>query len=70
MHTFYCYYLYNFKIIIAVQNICVQNRSTLLEDIVKLVSTQTENIQQEAYEIYVQYLIESGYIFINFIFNK
>lgn len=41
---------------------CVQNRSTLLEDIVQLVSTQAENVQQEAYEIYVQYLIESGYV--------
>lgn len=41
---------------------CVQNRSTLLEDIVQLVCTQAENVQQEAYEIYIQYLIESGYV--------
>lgn len=46
---------------IAVQNICVQNRPTMLDDIVKLVSTQSETVQQEAYEIYTHYLIESGY---------
>ncbi|XP_060837150.1 uncharacterized protein LOC132919505 isoform X1 [Rhopalosiphum padi] len=48
-------------IIIAVQNICSQNRSTVLEDIIKLVSTQSVTVQREAYEIYIQYLIESGF---------
>lgn len=51
---------YRFQIIIAVQNICSQNRSTVLEDIVKLISTQSVTVQREAYEIYIQYLIESG----------
>lgn len=41
---------------------CAQNRPNVLDDIVKLVSTQSETIQQEAYEIYIQRLIESGYI--------
>ncbi|VVC25678.1 Hypothetical protein CINCED_3A000948 [Cinara cedri] len=47
-------------IIIAVQNICAQNRSSVLEDLVKLISTQSEAVQQEAYEIYLQRLIEFG----------
>jgi len=34
----------------------------MLDDIVKLVSTQSEVVQQEAYEIYIQHLIESGYL--------
>lgn len=38
----------------------MQNRSTALEDIVKLISAQSESVQLEAYEIYVKYLIEIG----------
>lgn len=34
----------------------------MLEDIVKLISTRPETVQQEAYEIYIQYLIETGYV--------
>ncbi|XP_050522143.1 uncharacterized protein LOC126894881 isoform X2 [Daktulosphaira vitifoliae] len=49
-----------YVIIVAVQNICIQNRSTTLEDIVKLISTQSESIQLEAYEIYIKYLIDIG----------
>ncbi|XP_050441522.1 uncharacterized protein LOC126846278 [Adelges cooleyi] len=48
-------------IIIAVQNICVQNRATVFDDLVKLISTQSESVQIEAYEIYVKFLIESGF---------
>lgn len=60
MHQFNFFYIGIFQIIIAVQNICTQNRPTVLEDIVKLISTQPETIQREAYEIYIQHMIESG----------